>query len=345
VAALNFLSDNVRGAWPEMLEAVTVESAGAQRSYGEDEITARLEARFSEVFEHELRVFPVITGTAANALALSTLVPGHGAVLCRDGSHIAVDECGAVEFLSQGAKLVTLAGRNGKLSPVDIKSALAHFQRGVVHQSQPAAISITQATELGTVYTPGEISALGKFAHDSDLKLHMDGARLANALAYLKCAPADATWRAGVDVLSFGATKGGALGAEAVVFFDPDDARDFAFRQKRSGHLTSKMRFLSVQLETFLQDERWISRAHLANTLAQKLAKGLAEAGAELAHPVESNAVLVRLPDLIVARLRNEGALFYDWEPPRDGHTLARLVTSFATPEDDIEKLIALAKR
>lgn len=342
---MNFLSDNVWGTWPEMLEAVKAASAGAQRSYGEDEITARLEDRFAEVFERELRVFPVITGTAANALALSTLVPGHGAVLCRDGSHIVVDECGAVEFLSQGAKLVTLPGHDGKLSPDDINSALAHFHRGVVHQSQPAAISITQATELGTVYTPNEISALGEFARERDLKLHMDGARLANALAHLKCAPADATWRAGVEVLSFGATKGGALGAEAVVFFDPEDARDFAYRQKRSGHLTSKMRFLSAQLETFLEDERWIRRASLANSLAQKLAKGLVEAGAQLVHPVESNAVLVRLPDPTVARLRKEGALFYDWEPPKGGHTLARLVTSFATPESDIDRLIALAKR
>jgi len=341
---LNFLSDNVWGPWPEMLEAVTTASTGAQRSYGDDEVTARLGARFSEVFEHELLIFPVITGTAANALALSSLVPGHGAIFCRDGSHIAVDECGAVEFLSQGAKLVTLAGDNGKLSPDDIKSALARFQRGVVHQSQPAAISITQATELGTVYTPGEIAALGKYARDNDLKLHMDGARLANALAHLKCAPADVTWRAGVDVLSFGATKGGALGAEAVVFFHPEDARDFAFRQKRSGHLTSKMRFLSAQLETFLEDERWIRRARRANTLAQKLAGGLVEAGAELAYPVESNAVLVRLPDSTVARLRSKGARFYDWEAPKDGRTLARLVTSFATPESDIDRLIALAK-
>jgi threonine aldolase len=341
---MNFLSDNVWGAWPEMLAAIEAAAAGPQLSYGEDEISARVEARFCEVFERRLRVFPVISGTAANALGLSTLVPGHGVIFCREGSHIAVDECGAAEFYTQGARLVTLPGHEGKLSPREIGAALAQFQRGLVHHSQPAAISITQASEVGTVYSREEVSNIAELARANGLKLHMDGARVANALAHLDCTPAEATWKAGVDVLSFGATKGGALGAEAVVFFDPDDVRDFEYRRKRAGHLASKLRFVSAQLEAYLADDRWLGRAKRANACARRLAEGIAGAkGAELVHPVQSNAVLVRLPDTMIARLRAEGARFYDWEPPSNGRTLVRLVTSFATPEGDIARLVALA--
>ena len=343
---VNFLSDNVWGAWPEMLDAVQAAAADSQVSYGGDEITARLEAQFSEVFECPLRVYPVTTGTAANALALATLVPGHGAVFCHASSHIAVDECGAVEFYTQGAKLLTLAGRGGKLAPEDVESALTHFHRGVVHQSQPAAISIAQTTEVGTVYSTTEIASLARLARANDLKLHMDGARLANAVASLKCTPADVTWRAGVDVLSFGATKGGALAAEAVIFFHPEDARDFEFRRKRSGHLASKMRFVSAQLEAYLAEGRWLTRAARANALARKLAAGLGTVnGAELACPVEANMVFMRFPDSTIARMRKSGASFYNWEPPKDGRTTIRLVTSFATPEADIERLIDVARQ
>jgi threonine aldolase len=345
VAAVNFLSDNVWGAWPEMLEAVRAAAADSQVSYGGDETTARLEAQFSEVFECPLRIFPVTTGTAANALALATLVPGHGAVFCHASSHIAVDECGAVEFYTQGAKLLTLAGQRGKIVPEDIQSALTHFHRGVVHQSQPAAISVAQPTEVGTVYTPSEIASLANVARANDLKLHMDGARLANAVASLKCVPADVTWRAGVDVLSFGATKGGALAAEAVIFFHPEDARDFEFRRKRSGHLSSKMRFVSAQLEAYLAEGRWLTHAAHANGLARKLASGLKTVeGAELAYPVEANMVFMRFPDSTVAQMRKSGASFYNWEPPKNGRTTIRLVTSFATPEADIERLIDAAR-
>jgi threonine aldolase len=239
---------------------------------------------------------------------------------------------------------MTLPGRDGKLSPNEIGAALAHFQRGLVHHLQPAAISITQASEVGTVYSQAEVSGIAELARANGLKLHMDGARIANALAHLNCTPAEATWKAGVDVLSFGATKGGALGAEAVVFFDPDDVGDFEYRRKRAGHLASKMRFVSAQLEAYLAEDRWLARAKRANACARRLAEGIARAnGAELAHPVQSNAVLARLPDKMVARLRAEGARFYDWEPSSSGRTLVRLVTSFATPEEDIARLVALA--
>ncbi len=214
-----------------------------------------------------------------------------------------------------------------------------------MHHPQPGAISITQATEFGTTYRRAEIAALSGIARANGMRLHMDGARFANALAALGCAPADITWRAGVDVLSFGATKNGAMGAEAVVFFAPEDVRDFEYRRKKSGHLMSKMRFISVQLEAYLDDGLWLKLASRANAFAAQLAEGLAGvSGANLACPVEANEVLVRLPDETAARLRKAGAVFYDWEPPNAGSTLIRLVTSFATPAEDVANFIRIAK-
>jgi threonine aldolase len=289
-------------------------------------------------------VFPVISGTAANALALATLVPQHGAIFCHAESHIAVDECGAPEFFTHGAKLVPLEGDGAKLDPGALERSLAHFLRGFVHHVQPAAISITQSTELGTVYTPSEIAALSKLAHANGMKVHMDGARFANALAHLHASPAEVTWKAGVDAMSFGATKNGALGAEAVIFFHHEDVKDFEYRRKKAGHLLSKMRFVSAQLDAYLKGERWLDRAARANTLAQRLEAGLRSVeGAQIAQPVEANAVFVSLPDRTVKRLREAGAVFYDWGPPADGHTLIRLVTSFATPEEDVERFVQVA--
>jgi threonine aldolase len=343
---MNFASDNAYGAAPEMIDALREAYSGAAASYGADQITARLQVDMSRLFEHDVIVYPVVTGTAANALALATLVPPHGAILCHEEAHIAVDECGAPEFFTHGAKLVALAGRDARLSPETIVDALARFHRGFVHHPQPAAISITQATELGTCYRPNEIAAISEIAREHGLKLHMDGARFANAIAYLGCSPADATWKAGVDALSFGATKNGALCAEAVVFFNPDDVRDFEYRRKKSGHLLSKMRFVSAQLAAYLKDGRWLATATRANALAQRLSQGLkAIPGVEIAHPVEGNAVFVSMPDTIIARLRASGAVFYDWAPPAGGRTLIRLVTSFATPETDVENYLDIVRR
>ncbi len=341
---MNFSSDNSYGAWPEIVTAIGVAAAGAVASYGGDALTAKVRARVCELFEREVAVFPVISGTAANALALATLVPPHGAVFCHGESHIAVDECGAPEFFTHGAKLVPLEGDGGKLVPATLERALSHFHKGFVHHVQPAAVSITQSTELGTVYGPGEIAALAALARAHGMKVHMDGARFANALASLQCTPAQATWRAGVDAMSFGATKNGALGAEAVIFFDPAEARDFEYRRKKAGHLLSKMRFVSAQLDAYLEGTRWLERAAWANRLARKLAQGLEGIpGVELAHPVEANAVFAIVPDATVARLRGHGAAFYDWAPPENGRTLVRLVTSFATPEADVERLVKIA--
>jgi len=342
---MNFTSDNAYGASPEILAALTAANTGAAASYGADAVTAELRARMAELFEHEVAVYPVTTGTAANSLALATLCPPHGAILCHALSHIVVDECGAPEFFTHGARLVPIEGRNAKLEPEGIENALTRFPVGNVHSQQPKIISLTQATEAGTCYSLDEIAAIARVARKHNLKLHMDGARFANALDFLGCAPADATWRAGIDVLSFGATKNGALAAEAVVFFNAEDVRDFEYRRKAAGHLLSKMRFVSAQLVSYLEGGRWLATAKRANALAQALAKGLSQiGGAELAYPVEANAVFVTMQDETVARLRAAGARFLDWAPPSGGHTLIRLVCSFATPESDVAKFLETAK-
>jgi threonine aldolase len=342
---MNFLSDNAYGCWPEIADAVTAAAAGPVPSYGADALTAQIATHFERIFARCTIAFPVISGTAANALALATLSPPHGAVFCHAEAHIAVDECGAPEFFTHGAKLIGIEGEHGKLTPAALEAALAHQIKGFVHHAQLAVLSLTQSTELGTVYTPDEIAALSRLAHNHGMKVHMDGARFANALAHLGVSPAAATWQAGVDVLSFGATKNGAMAAEAVVFFDPATAGDFEYRRKKSGHLISKMRFVSAQLDAYLTEDRWLTRAAGANRLATRLAEGLGGInGVELAHPVEANAVFVWLPDALAAHLRQGGAEFYDWGPPSDGRTLIRLVTSFATPPEDVERFVALAR-
>ncbi|HEY1962418.1 MAG TPA: beta-eliminating lyase-related protein [Rhizomicrobium sp.] len=342
---MNFASDNAYGAAPEIVAALAAANTGTVASYGEDELTASVTRRLCEIFEREVAVFPVVTGTAANSLSLATVSPPYGAIFCHEESHIAVDECAAPEFFSGGAKLVHLKGKGAKITPDAVSAALVHYRRGV-HSAQPAAISITQATELGTVYGADEIAALAELAHREGMALHMDGARFANALAHLNCRAADITWRAGVDVLSFGATKNGALCAEAVVFFNESLVRDFEYRRKRGGHLISKMRFISAQLDAYLENDRWLAQARAANALATRLASNLAAIPeVEIAEAAEANEVFAFLPDPMVARLREAGAKFYDWAEPREGRTLVRLVLSFLTPDDDVQRFIQLAQR
>jgi threonine aldolase len=306
-------------------------------------VTARLAEKLGAIFEHEVAVFPVVTGTAANALALAALCPPYGAVLCHKDSHIAVDECSAPEFFTGGAKLALLDGARAKLTPQAIAQGRARFGSGV-HSPRPSAVSITQATELGTIYTLDEIKAIAELAHSHGMTLHLDGARFANALVSLGCTPAQMTWKAGVDALSFGATKNGALCAEAVVFFDKTRAEEFEYRRKRGGHLLSKMRFISAQLEAYLEGDLWLANAKRANALAKNLGDGLAAIpGVTMASPVEANGVFVWMPKPLAARLRQLGATFYDWvtEPER---VMARLIVSFATPEADVAKFIETAK-
>ena len=342
---MNFASDNAYGVWPEILAAMGEAAAGSARSYGDDEITARVRARFGELFERPVAVFPVISGTAANALALATLVPAHGAIFCHSESHIAVDECGAPEFYTHGAKLVGLQGTDGKIAPAVIEQALGHFLKGFVHHVQPAAVSITQSTELGTVYTPQEVSAISNLVRRHGMKLHMDGARFANALAYVGCAPAELSWKAGVDVLSFGATKNGVLAAEAVVFFNAELARDFAFRSKRGGHLLSKMRLLSAQLDAYLTDGLWLDNARHANAMARRLVAGLtALKGTQLMYPVDANEIFVVMPAPMHDALQTGGAKYHPWPSDRPGERAFRLVTAFDTDPADVDRFLSIAK-
>lgn len=342
---MNFISDNTAGAAPEILAALARANEGVAANYGDDEITARLTGKLSKLFEKDVAAFPVATGTAANALALATLTPHYGAVVCHEGAHIHYDECGAPEFFTGGAKLVPLKGARGKLHPDAIIAALGHFQRGVVHHVQPSTISITQATEHGTCYTPAEVAAISRVAKTQRMSLHMDGARFANALAFLKCTPAEITWKAGVDAMSFGLTKNGALAAEAVIFFDPARVADFAYRRKRAGHLFSKMRFFSAQVDAMLDGGLWLRLASHANAMAQRLAEGLkALPGCDLEHPTEANQVFVRLPsEAAMKALEAGGAKFYQWEPIVD-RPLIRLVCAFATREAEVDQFLALGR-
>ena len=340
---MNFASDNTAGISPEILAALADANAGAVGSYGADPITARLEAKLAELFEHEVSVFPVATGTAANALALAAVTPPWGAVLCHPLAHIACDEANAPEFYSGGAKLVPVEGADGKLTAAGL-AALLPGDLGNVHHAQPAAVSLTQATECGTAYRPTEIAEIAALAHRHGLAVHMDGARFANALVNLDVSPAEMTWRAGVDVLSFGATKNGALGAEAIVFFDTARGKDLSFRRKRAGHLFSKMRFLSAQLDAYVTDDLWRRNARHANAAAARLADGLAALpGVRLRHPVEANELFVELPEAVIVGLFAAGAQFYRWQGATS--TCVRLVTAWNTTDADVAAFLATARR
>jgi threonine aldolase len=343
---MNFTSDNAAGIAPEILDAIVRANAGYALAYGADAATARLERRLSELFECDVAVFLMATGTAANALALAHLTPPWGAVLCHERAHIAVDECGAPEFFGGGIKLVELSGDAGKIAPDTLARALSR-EWGGPHHVSPAVLSISQATEAGTVYRPHEIVALAEIAHAHGLTVHVDGARLANALARMNASPAQATWKAGVDVLSFGATKGGALAAEAVVFFDPARAAKMAERRKRAGHLLSKHRFLAVQMEAFCADDLWLALARHANAMADRLAAGLELIGIKPIWPVEANEVFVPLPAEMDMRLKAARALYHHWEPPSSSPApdtvLVRLVTSFLTSAEEVDRFLAIA--
>ncbi len=343
----NFKSDNVTPACDAVMAAVTAANAGSATSYGGDEFTERLQAAASQVFGREVAIFPVTTGTAANSLALAQFVPPYGAVYCHETAHIVTDECGAPGFFMGGAKLLGLPAADGKIRPEQITAAVAFAEDMGVHHVKPAAVSLTQATEWGTVYQLGELSALAAIAKKHALPVHMDGARFANALVHLNCTPAEATWKVGIDVLSLGATKNGALCAEAVVFFDPAQARDFERRRKQAGHLWSKMRFLSAQLLAYLERDLWLDNARHANAMAAALAAGLrGVSGATLEQPVEANEVFVALPEATVAALEKQGFGFYRWPLSSPGHGVAiRLVTSYATPRAHVDEFIAAAKK
>jgi threonine aldolase len=338
----NFKSDNVSPVCDAIMSAILAANSGSVASYGGDEFTRELETAASEVFGREVAIFPVTTGTAANALALSQLVPPYGAVYCHETAHIVTDECGAPEFFSGGAKTMGLPSGDGKIRPGQVAGAIAFAKDMGVHHVKPGAVSVSQATEWGTVYELTEVSELAAVARSEGLPLHMDGARLANALVHLGCTPAAATWQSGVDVLSLGATKNGALCAEAVVFFDPARAKDFERRRKQSGHLWSKLRFVSAQLLAYFKSDLWLDNARHANAMASVLEKGLRSVpGASLLQPVDANEVFIALPEAIVAALEDGGFGFYRWplSTPPAGVAI-RLVTSYATPQAEVDDLL-----
>lgn len=341
---MNFCSDNVTGVCPEIMAAITAANEGSAMPYGADEYSQRLEAKFSEIFETPVSVFPVLTGSAANALALSAFTPPFGAIYCHSESHINIDECGAPEFYTGGAKLVTLNSTDCQIHPSDLSATLARAGAGVVHHVQPVAVSITQATEAGTVYFQEQISDIADIARAHNLYLHMDGARFANAVVSLGCSPADMTWRSGVDVLCFGATKNGAMAAEAAIFFNRELTESFGFRRKRSGHLLSKMRFLSAQLEAYITDDLWLKNAARANEMATLLAQGLVNIPlVKLSHPVEANEVFLEVPEAVINGLMADGFKFYRWQ--NESSNVIRLVTAFNTREEDAIAFINSVKR
>jgi threonine aldolase len=334
-SALKFYSDNTATICPEILDAIVEANREPTLAYGEDRWTQRLDEVFSNFFQIEVRAYAVATGTSANALSVASIAPPYGAVFAHEQAHALRDECGAPEFFSGGAKLVPVAGAHAKITRGALIEALEANPQSV-HTIQPAALSLTQASELGTVYGADEIAALSEIAHRHALKVHMDGARFANALTFLRCTPGDLTWRVGVDVLSFGATKNGALAAEAVIFFDRQSAKDFELRRKRAGHLISKSRYVSAQLLAYVDSGVWRRNAQRANALAGQLA---GPAGAFLLHPVESNQVFLRLGEEHKQALRDAGFGFYDWGAVGSG--AARFVVSWDQPEQDITQLCA----
>jgi threonine aldolase len=346
---MNFASDNTAPVAPAILDAIVQANAGFARGYGNDDWTAGVEQRLSEVFEREVAVFLVPTGTAANALALAQVTPPWGVVFCHAQSHIATDECGAPEFFGGGLKLAGLPGGDGKIAPETLAAALAGYGDHSPHQMVASALSLTQASEAGTIYRTDEIARLSEIAHARSLAVHMDGARFANALVRLNTTPAQMTWQSGIDVLSFGATKGGALAAEAVVVFDPARAAFFGERRKRAGHLVSKHRFIAAQMAAYLAGDCWLALARHANAMADRLAQGLKSVGVAPVWPVEANLVFVVLPRALDARLKAAGADYYV-RPSQNldlgaDQVLVRLVTSFATEEAEIERFVNLCKK
>src|SRR5436190_18535250 len=347
---MNFASDNAAGIAPEILAAISRANEGAALGYGRDPWTRRVEERFAALFAREVAVFLVPTGTAANALALAHLTPPWGAVLCHAEAHIATDECGAPEFFGGGIKLIGLPGEGCKITAATLTAALDEGQWGGPHHVSPAVLSLSQASEGGTVYRLDEIRALAEIARARGMLVHVDGARFGNALAHLGVSPAQAV--AGIDALSFGATKGGALAAEAIIFFDRARGAGMQERRKRGGHLVSKHRFIAAQMEAYLADDLWLRLARHANAMAGALAKGLAAAGYAPVWPVEANEVFVALPQRIRERLEREGERFYAWTTqslPKtivlaSDATLVRLVTSFATSEREIERFLGVVK-
>jgi threonine aldolase len=338
---IDFRSDNCGRAAPEFIEALSACNTGTALGYGGDALTAALQIRLADVFETPVRVFPVPTGTAANAVALAASCTPFGAVYCSPEAHINTSECNATGFFGGGTKLVPLAGTYGKVSADALENAIATAGTGLAHKSQPAAVNLVQATDLGAVYSVDEVAAVGQVAHAHGLKVHMDGARFANALATLGCTPAQATWRAGVDVLSLGATKNGGLLTDAIVVFAPDAAPSIGFHLRRAGLVWSKMRFASAQIIAYVTDDLWLRLARQANDTAAGIAAQIESLpGIKIVAPVQANELFVDMAPGALSCLEDDGILFQ-----RRGPCLARFVCRWDTSDADVAALTGSIRR
>lgn len=332
-----FASDNYAGVCPEAWAAMVEANQGHEPSYGEDRWTQKVSDRLRELFETDCEVFFVFNGTSANSLALATLCQPYHSILCHELAHVETSECGAPEFFANGSKILLLPGAHGKVRPEAVVDAVT--RRSDIHYPKPRALSLTQVTELGTAYTVEELGLLCQTARRHGLRVHMDGARFANAVAHLGVAPADLTWRVGVDVLCFGGTKNGLAVGEAVVFFDRELAREFDYRCKQGGQLASKMRFLSAPWLGLLDNDVWLRNARHSNAMARRLARGLQGLpGVEICYPVESNAVFVRLPAGVPEAMHERGWHFYTGViSPGE----SRLMCSWDTTPEDVDAFLA----
>ncbi len=337
-----FASDNTSGACPEVMTALIRANDGYARGYGADEVMARVTARIRDVFDApDAIVHLVATGTAANSLALATFIQPWQAVFCHRHAHIADDECGAPEFFTHGAKLILIDGPHGKMLPEALSHALGSTGQSV-HGVQRGILSVTNVTEAGTVYTPAEIAILTAIAKARHVPSHLDGARFANALAATGATAAEMTWKAGIDAVSFGGTKNGCMGVEAVVIFDPAKDWEFQLRRKRGGHLFSKNRFLAAQMDGYLHEGAWLRHATHANAMGTRLADGLARSNSvRQNHPVQANMMFPEWADGTHQRLEAAGAAYYRFPAPQ-GREGARLVTSWSTTAEDVDRFLAV---
>ena len=338
---IEFRSDNCGRAAPEMIEALIRANQGCAVGYGADALTAELNQKISDVFETKVRVFPIPTGTGANALALAATGSPFGAVYCSPEAHINTSECNAVGFFGSGLKVSPIEGIYGKVCPESLEKNLSTAGFGQAHKSQPVAVNLVQATDLGAVYTLNEIQSISDIAHSKGLTVHMDGARFANALAYLGCSPAEMTWKAGVDILSLGVTKNGGLLSDAIVVFNPDIAENICFHLRRGGMIWSKMRFASAQILAYVENDLWLKLARRSNAAAQRLAIGIhSTPGARLIAPVEANELFVEMSANALDHLARDGVLYY-----RRGPRLARFVCRWDTTEDEVDQLLTVIAR
>lgn len=348
-----FASDNWAGAHPKIAERLMTEAGGFASAYGTSPLDKKVEQTFNEIFEREVAVFFVSTGTAANSLALASVGRPGGVIFCHDSAHVFCDECGAPGFFSSAARLSPIGGKDGKIDPVSLERGIRSVPPAFIHAGQPMAVTITQSTETGTLYSLDEIERIAGIARKHDIPLHMDGARFANALVALDVTPAEMTWKRGVDILSFGATKNGCWCAEAIVFMNPEQARQLPFIRKQSAQLFSKTRFVAAQFEAYFENGLWLELASHSNSMADRLRAGIAKsAHARSAWDTGSNEVFAIVKNDASARLREAGAQFYDWhEIPEHLHdeiagdeTLVRLVTAFATTPADVERFIDILR-